>query len=309
MVVRLLVTGAAGYLGSRLCATLKGQHGVSIRALVRTDTPWAAADELVTADLLTADLGPVVDGIDAVVHLAGANEVAAQADPDGAVTTTVSAARRLASALPAATRVVYVSTVHVYGAAMAGGATVRETTVASPRHPYAIARLAAEHTLAAAGVDLVVLRLTNSVGAPVDPRVARWTLVANDLCRQAATDGRLVLRTHGMQWRDFIHQADACDVITAALDPAAVPAGTWNLGSGTPMTVRDLADLVADAFGRLTGTRPPLDAPAPPDPPPPPVTVDVSRLTSLGLAARRSVSDAVDETARFCLDHRGELRG
>ena len=53
--------------------------------------------------------------------------------------------------------------------------------------------------------EVVVLRLTNSIGALVAPSVNRWTLLANDLCRQAALTGRgLVSQTHGCQWRDFV---------------------------------------------------------------------------------------------------------
>lgn len=309
LVVRVLVTGAAGYLGSRLCASLKGTGDITVRAAMRRAAPWVSCDEVAVVDLVRDDVDRAVADVDAVVHLAGANEVAAAADPDRAIADTLTATRRLAAALPAGARVVYVSTVHVYGAAMTDGATVDEATVPAPRHPYAIARLAAEHLLAAAGIDLVVLRLTNSVGAPVDPAVARWTLVANDLCRQAAVDGRLVLRTHGLQWRDFVHQADACDVIAAALRPDRLPAGTWNLGSGAPMTVRSLAGAVQDAFARLTGVRPDLAAPQPPAAAPAAVRVDVSALAGCGLRPRRSIEDAVDETARFCLDHRAALRG
>jgi UDP-glucose 4-epimerase len=307
--VRLLVTGAGGYLGGRLCARLKDREDIEVRALVRRDAPWVAADDTVTGDLPTADLQAVRAGVSTVVHLAGANETTAHADPDAALTGTTVGTRRLGAAVGAGTRVVYVSTVHVYGAALSDGATVDVSTVPQPRHPYAVARLACEHLLAGGDGDLVVLRLTNSVGAPVDHRIARWTLVANDLCRQAAVTGRLVLRTHGLQWRDFIHQDDACDAVVAALTPATVPAGTYDLGTGVPMTVRALAVTVQSAFERLTGIRPELEAPDPPADVPVPVTVDVSRLAALGLRPQRSVEAAIDETARFCLDHRGTLDG
>lgn len=295
------MTGAAGYLGSRLCAWLKASGDVDVRALVRREVPWVAAEQVV-ADLCRDDLRPALDGVDAVVHLAGANEAAA--DPDAALASTVVAARRVADAA-AGRRVVHVSTVHVYGAAMSDGATVDEQTLPAPRHPYAVARLASEHLLA--GPNTVVLRLTNAVGAPLDPRIDRWTLVANDLCRQAAVDGALRLRTHGLQWRDFVHLDDACRIIAAAVD--RLPAGTYDLGRGEPMTVRALAVFVQDAFERLTGARPPLRAPRPPERAPLPVTVSVARLAALGLRAELPIELAIDETARFCLDHRTVLRG
>lgn len=296
--MRVIVTGAAGYLGSRLCTYLKDRADVV--AAVRREVPWLPVEQIVV-DLTTADLEPHFAGADAVVHLAGANEAAA--DPDAALAGTVVATRRVAAAASSTTRVVYVSTFHVYGTATG---VVDEATLPAPRHPYAVARLASEHLLG--DHDTVVLRLTNSVGAPVDPAVDRWTLVANDLCRQAVVSGALTLRTHGLQWRDFVHQLDACRVIDAALDRTEVPASTYNLGSGRPTTIRDLATLVQDAFERLTGTRPPLHAPEAPTETPPVVRVAVDRLATVGLRAELPVADAVEETARFCLDHRQELR-
>lgn len=298
--MRIVVTGAAGYLGSRLCAHLKDRADVV--AIVRREVPWLPVEQVV-ADLTTSTLDAIVAGADAVVHLAGANEAAA--DVDAALAGTVVGSRRLAAALDVGTRVVYVSTFHVYGAT---SGAVDEETLPAPRHPYAIARLASEHLLA--GRDLVVLRLTNSVGAPIDPAVDRWTLVVNDLCRQAAVDGTLMLHTPGFQWRDFVHQADVVRIVETALDPSSVPAGTYNL-AGEPHTVRAVAGFVQDAFERLTGRRPPLRAPdlAPGDRLPEPVSVSTARLAGLGLRPATPVVDAVEETARFCLDHRAVLHG
>ena len=84
---------------------------------------------------------------------------------------------------------------------MTPGAVLDEHLRAEPRSAYAISRLACEHALAAAlgpDTELVVLRLTNSVGAPADAAVDRWSLVANDLARQGARDGTLTLRSHGV---------------------------------------------------------------------------------------------------------------
>lgn len=295
------MTGAAGYLGSRLCVHLKER--ASVVAVVRREVPWLPVDQIV-ADLTTDPLEHIVEGADAVAHLAGANEAAT--DPDAALAATVVAARRLAGATTPSTRVVHVSTFHVYGAATG---TVDETTLPAPRHPYAVARLASEHLLG--GHDLVVLRLTNSVGAPIDPAVDRWTLVTNDLCREAALHGTVTLRTPGLQWRDFVHQRDVVRILEVALRDEAVPAGTYNLGRGESLTIRGLAVLVQDAFERLTGERPVLRAPDAPATPvePDPVVLSVARLAKLGLRADTPVADAVDETARFCLDHRSALRG
>ena len=160
-------------------------------------------------------------GAGAVVHLAGEDEVTAAREPERALGGTLLAAQRLAAACRAAAvpRLVYLSTVHVYGARMTPGAVLDEQLRAEPRSAYAISRLACEHALAAAlapDTELVVLRLTNSVGAPADAAVDRWSLVVNDLAREGAREGTLTLRSDGSQWRDFVALTDVCATITAA---------------------------------------------------------------------------------------------
>jgi UDP-glucose 4-epimerase len=301
----VVVTGAGGYLGGRVVAHLACAGGRPLRATTRRDAPWLPVP-VEPIDLAAGHerLIELCSGAAAVVHLAGANEAVAGADPDRAMAETVAAARHVAEACTAAVvdRLVYVSTVHVYGHALEPEVTVTEETLPRPYSPYAIARLAAEHLVAAGEVDVVVLRLTNGIGSPVARQVNRWSLVANDLCRQAATTGTLRLRTDGMQWRDFVALEDVCRIVAASLDPNVVPTGTYNLGSGHPLTVRSLAELVQDAVEAMTGTRPPLVAPPPAARPSRPYVVSTDRLAALGLSARVPITAAVDETVRFCLD-------
>jgi UDP-glucose 4-epimerase len=185
-----------------------------------------------------------------------------------------------------------------------------EDQPAEPRSVYAIARLASEHLLEAVtdrGIEVVVFRLTNSVGAPAHPDVDRWSLVTNDLCRQAVTRGELHLRSAGTQWRDFVALADACRILTGCLAPGSLPSGTYNLASGTSHTIRQLVGLVQDAVVAEGGRRPPLYAPDPPANLPQPYHVSAARLEAAGWHAEVPLADAVAETVRFCLDHRDQL--
>ncbi len=313
---KVVVTGAAGYVGGRLLAGLSDRE-LEVEAIVREPAPRLAAPQTV-CDLAGSGaeeaLRGACAGADVVVHLAGENEITAARGPAAALASTIVATERVAEACAAGEvrRLVYVSTVHVYGAQMVPGATLDEDLRAEPRSPYAISRLASEHAAAAlayGSFELVVLRLTNCVGAPDDPGVDRWSLVANDLCREGATHGRLTLRSSGMQWRDFVALADVCGAIEAASgahqrEPAP---GTYNLGSGQPMTVRALATLIADEFERRTGERPPLHAPEPEPDAPGPYCVSVRRAAEQGLQLDTPIGDAVAETIEFCLSHREEL--
>lgn len=312
---KVLITGAGGYIGGRLVGTFS-QSGWEVGAVVRDPAPrLGIAQTVCNIDEVSPDvLAAAADGAETVVHLAGEDEVLATREPAKALAATVVASEHVAEACAAAgvRRLVYMSTVHVYGARTVPGATLTEDMRVEPRSAYAIARLASEHVaaaLAGSAYEVVVLRLTNAVGAPDDPSVNRWTLVANDLCRQGVLEGRLELRSSGMQWRDFVPLSAVCDGIVAAsraVDPV-LPPGTYNLGSGRPMTVRALAEMIQDEFGRQTGRRPELRAPAPEAEPPGSHRVSVELAARYGLRFDSPLADAVADTVRFCLDHREEL--
>jgi UDP-glucose 4-epimerase len=299
----LAVTGAGGYLGSRLIADVAGGP-VELRALLRTPVRWVATEDQRVVELQDpkADIAQAFEGVDAVVHLAGHNEVIAAADPDRALAETVLAGRHVVEAARAAgvPRLVFVSTIHVYGDRLAPGAHIDEDVPPAPHGPYAVARLAVEHLVADAP-DPVVLRLSNAVGAPVSREVDRWTLVAADLCRTAATTGALELRSTGQQWRDFIGLADVVRSIAASTDSARVPGGTYNLVAGRSTTVRALAELVQDRFEARTGTRPPLHAPEPTEPDPEAYHLAPDRLAAHGLTASQPLADSIDEIIELCL--------
>jgi UDP-glucose 4-epimerase len=312
----VLITGAGGYVGGRLTEAFR-DHGCRVRALVRDPTPWLEIEQHaveLSEESAADELAAALEGIDSVVHLAGEDEVTAAARPAAALAATVIATERVAEACAAAgtKRLVYLSTIHAYGARMAPGAILTEEMRPEPRSAYGISRLASEHvaaSLANGSYELIVMRLTNSVGAPYDPAVNRWTLVANDLCRQGVVTGRLELRSSGMQWRDFVPMGDVCRALVAASDAEGrVLPGTYNLGSGHPMRVRDLAGLVQDAFEQETGQRPELRAPEPAGEPPLPYQVSVERAAARGLLLDSPLSEAITETVRFCREHQAALR-
>lgn len=306
----LTVTGASGYLGGRVVKYASRFPDLHVRSVVRQPAAWLPGD-VVQIENLELDGDRAVSGSDFVIHLAGANEVAASSDPDASLRDTVAGARAVAEACSRSgvSRLVYVSTVHVYGQALQPGELVDEETTPQPRSPYAIARLAAEHTLKTCSgkTHLVILRLTNSVGAPAHPAVNRWSLVGNDLCRQVACGRAIKLKSSGQQWRDFVAMRDVVEILTACGREESIPASTYNLGSGVPTTIRGFADLVAEVAGKNGLGHPDVVAPEPEPNPPLPYRVSVGRLSALGYRARTPLDDAIAETLLFCTRHHEQL--
>ena len=95
-------------------------------------------------------------------------------------------------------------------------------------------------------IEGVVIRLTNSYGPPIHKGVNCWMLLVNDLCRQAVETGRLVLKSSGVQSRDFIPMTSICEIFSSLItkDKQTIGDGIFNVGSGQSMTVWEMACLV-----------------------------------------------------------------
>jgi len=299
----MVVTGASGYVGSYLLRSA-ARRGCAARGIVRAPVPWMEPELQQIGQLLPEGDSPI-DGADVVVHLAAPNETAFRSDPEEALKQTVEASRTVARACSrtGVRRLVYVSTVHVYGSALQPGASITEQTPPAPLGDYGRSRLLSEEVIRdeAVGVQVVVLRLTNGVGAPVSPLVDRWTLVANDLCRQVAEAGRMRLAQPG-QWRDFIPLDAVTSVILDASKPAheaLVGPGVYNLSAGRCITILELAELIRDEAEHV-GI--PVSIEAPVAIPEPPYLVDNGKIRKTGLLpGDLSLSQALRATLELCI--------
>lgn len=262
--MKLLVTGARGYVGGRLCRFLaeysshevvcgsrSATHGMA-GTFAAAVTDWSSEESLYKA----------CEGAEAVVHLAAMNAADCAADPAGALAMNgVATARLLQAAKKAGVRrFIYLSTAHVYGSPLTGA--ISENSWPCPLHPYATSHRAAEDIVLAADklgqIEGIVLRMSNAFGAPADPDANCWDLLFNDLCRQAVTTGGMTLRSSGMQRRDFLPMTDVCRAILHFLDLplARQDRRLFNLGGNWSPTVFEAANIAADRCAPLLGARP-----------------------------------------------------
>ena len=308
--VDLVITGASGYVGSYLVRSAT-RRGYPTRALVRAPVPWMNANVQRVAPHLS-DCGSLIEGADVVVHLAAPNETAFRSDPEAAFRETVEASQSVARVCERTgiRRLFYISTVHVYGSAMQPGARITEDTLTLPVGDYGRSRLISEEVILgeAKGVEVVILRLTNGIGSPVSRAVERWTLVANDLCRQAAEAGCMRLAQPG-QWRDFIPLEAVSSVLLDASDltgEAPVPPGIYNLSAGRSITILDLAELIAHEAGRL-GIPVSIDAPS--ATPEASYRIDNRKIRDTGLLPEDlSLSRAIRDTLELCIGASADSR-
>jgi nucleoside-diphosphate-sugar epimerase len=249
---QVLVTGAAGFIGSHLCESLL-RRGHSVRGLdsftgfydparKRANAVAVASDprfELVTGDLLTTRLDEVLDGVDLVAHLAGEPGVSNSWGPNFQryVDRNVLATQRL---LEAATergvgRFVYASSSSVYGT---GADTLRASGEPRPASPYGVTKLAAEALVGAyagQGLSTVSLRYFSVYGPRQRPDMAAHRFI------ESLLDGRpLTIYGDGRQVRDFTYVDDIVEATVQAL-LADVPTGAvLDVASTHPTSVNTL---------------------------------------------------------------------
>lgn len=265
--MRLLVTGAAGFIGSQLSEALvdSGHQVVGVDSF----SPFydggckrrnlAAllghqAFELVEQDLLAVSADGLLDGVDAVAHLAGQPGVTTSwgSDFERYLADNVLATQRL---LDAATRshlkrFVYASSSSVYGVRVAEPALLG----LRPASPYGVSKLAAEllmDTYARSfGVPGVSLRYFSVYGPRQRPDMAvhRFT--------EALLDGRPVeIFGDGRQARDFTYVSDVVDATMRALDADLPPGLVMDVAGGTPVTVDTLVGQLREVLGLSAARR------------------------------------------------------
>ena len=316
MTRRLMVTGATGYLGGRLVQHLAADASIRVVGTTRRAPSrpkgWPEGADLVRLDPQIADEGAIAEamsGTDTLIHLALPNEIESANDPVGSLQSGGVGSLKLLRAARAAgcRRFIFLSTIHVYGAPLQG--RVVEADSANPTHPYAVVHRTAEDFVRAAHAkretEGVILRLSNAIGAPAWATVDRWSLIGNDLCRQAVADGRIVLRSSGLQRRDFILLRDAVRAIRHMADVPrdALGDGLFNLGGRMSLRMIDIAEMVARRAKAMFGQDIPITrAPAAAGEAWPELDYSIDRIEATGFSPSpvSALDEEIDGTLRLC---------
>ncbi len=126
-----------------------------------------------------------------------------------------------------------------------------------PISPYAESKLAIERCLRGLGLrgvlDSVVLRFFN-VYSPCQG-LSEYSGVITKFFECAKSRQPLVVFGDGSQTRDFVNVVDIVEGFYSALTMSGVEGEVFNLGTGTPTSVNDLAHVVLDLTGADVGVR------------------------------------------------------
>jgi nucleoside-diphosphate-sugar epimerase len=237
--MKVLVTGASGFVGHAVCAELRSR-GHEVSALVRRPGSEPAGTSAAAGDLSDRDaLARLLErvGPDWVIHLAA--EIATQRDPGKIDEVNVQGTRRLLSACQAAdaSRFVFASTA-VTGDA--GGAVLTETSTLPVETAYGRSKQQGEQLVRESGLVSVIIRPSHVYGA------GGW--YAEEIVKRLRAPGRMVVVGSGQNWWDVVRVED---VATACVDAAerAPDGALYHVVDDEPIRCYDFAALTAQALG------------------------------------------------------------
>jgi nucleoside-diphosphate-sugar epimerase len=262
---RVVVTGAAGFIGSHLSEALL-DLGHQVTGIDAFTSSYAEADkranaagllarpgfQLVEGDLSTMELDPLLAGADVVFHQAAQAGVRSSwgLDFDVYVRDNVIATQRLLEACVRCDirRLVAASSSSVYGDAATYPTT--EESITRPVSPYGVTKLASEHLclayaqLGTCSMTVATLRYFTVYGPRQRPDMAFRRFL------EAAYAGRpITVYGDGEQSRDFTYVGDAVRANLLAMT-APFQAEPVNIGGGRRVTLNEVLELIERVTGR-----------------------------------------------------------
>jgi len=255
--MNLLITGAAGFLGSNLANYLV-REGHMVRGLddLSTGNPEALSSEVLFTRGDVNDrpkLWTLLQDVDCVYHLAARVSVPESvlypreynAVNVGGTVSLMEAMRDVG-----VRRVVFISSGAVYGDQ--GEQPLHEAATPNPRSPYAVSKLAAEYYVRTIGdlwnIETVILRVFNAYGPGQNLPASHAPVIPNYL-RQALRGSTLVMHGEGDQTRDYVYVDDVVSAMISAATAPGINQQIINVGSGKETSIRDIVRLIMNVTG------------------------------------------------------------
>jgi nucleoside-diphosphate-sugar epimerase len=241
--MKLLVTGATGFLGSRASELLERQ-GHSVVRVTRPDgAKRAGASDAIRIDAGDPGVRGLIDGCEAVLHFAGVPDPArARQDPARAVRENAGTTLNLLEGC------------REHGAGLVYPSTLR-AALDPPPDPYAHSKRLGEEACRLHAARTLVVRLTSVYGPGQVAREGATGAIASFAAR-ALEDAPIVIAGDPGRSRDFVYVDDALAAIETL-----VTDGRWNetllLATGRSTTLLAVAELVREA----TGSSAPIELP------------------------------------------------
>ena len=256
---KILITGAAGYLGARLSKYL-AENGNSVTAFIRSNVSknceWAKLmKEVIVGDIrdekIVTDLAK--RNFDVVIHLISLDHHKSEDSPIFVSSINVIPTWNLLDSFTknGLGKFIYFSTQQVLGELPSR--LIEETTEPNPKNNYGLTHLLSEEIVNyynnKTNTKCINARLSSGYGSPVFNQNNCWWLVINDLCKTAFTKNKIKLLSDGSPQRDFIHILDICRAIEIMIESGSnYDENIFHIASGKTLNILELAHIVKKVF-------------------------------------------------------------
>lgn len=256
---KILIIGANGYIGSRLCRFFLREN-YKVTALSHTENVFipqnTVAFESIKGDIRDTQLVNKLaeSGFDVLIDLVSLDHHKSNGEPVFVSSVNLVPTWSLLDAFSKTglKHFIYFSTVQVYGKLSVG--LVKETNHTNYVNAYGLTHSLSENICEYynrnSSTACTVLRLSNSYGSPTSLNVGCWSLVINDLCKSAYINKSIKLMSDGTPLRDFIHGSDICDAVELLINVGYdnLKKEIYNLCSNTTFTIMELAEKVKNIY-------------------------------------------------------------
>ena len=254
----ILVTGGAGFIGSRLAASLAPDNDVRVLDNLTTGMRSAVPDDVtfIEGDVRDATtLEAATEDVDCIFHQAALVSVARSTEvPRESHSINATATLELLErARDIDARVVLASSAAIYGTPES--IPIDESASKTPASPYGLDKLATDHYARLYhelyGLETVALRYFNAYGPGQQP--GDYAGVISIFVDRALDGEPIVIEGDGEQTRDFVSVDDVVRANRLAATTDAV-GEAYNVATGRAISIRELAELVQELTRELTDT-------------------------------------------------------
>lgn len=228
--MKVLITGSSGLLGGRLIHKLSQNHDIRITQ--------------------TRDFYKYINNdLDYLIHAASPNN---QDCKNTSITDQyiIQTQRMLDHCIKSDVKnIFFLSSTQVYKNIQSDSITEEAEINLDETNEYQTLKLRVEELFTKLSTDttrnVVVLRISNGYGYPVDLRAKCWHLLVMDVCKQAIQTGKVKLRSNGEQYLDFIPVSAICQVFEKIIDGQTyIKSGIYNLTTGNPLKIKDFITMI-----------------------------------------------------------------